>query len=489
MVLRRRRFRARAVQRRAARLRGSDVRAGPHGRSRGARDAVGGHERAVVPADRVLQPACVQPPRGPAGAARDHAGRSRHAHRRRAARGRCRHIEHLDHPRRGPDGADRRRRGRHAPRGRPVEVGDLPLPLLAAGRDGRPHARQRLSPRRGDGEGGHLSHRPLRARFRVLTRVAADRHRTRRLHDAPRRIPGAPRDRPQAHPRLRNRQSARLPHRRPRIRHARRDPRRSRPAARARAVQVGAVLGRRHHRPPAVHPRHPRDQRTRTSDARARDGQHRHDRLDGRRDPDPRLRRQGGRADRAAARCPAGRPLRDHRAGRRHARLGVHGRLRHPLHLGSVLDQARRRGRRAHARRVAPPADRIRRRAGRAGRAHRRGGVRLPPPRRRTRPLRRHRAGGRPGSRRPRGDLPSRTVARARAGAVHLARHARPRRRGVLEHEAPTVGLADAAVQRAGCLQRRAPRRGTAVGGGHEPHAAGLAPDLRRHHLRRTGGR
>ena len=136
-----------------------------------------------------------------------------------------------------------------------------------------------------------------------------------------------------------------------------------------------------------------------------------------------------------------------------------------------------------------PPVERLRRRAGRAGRAHRGGGVRLPPPRRRARPLRRHRAGGRPGSHRPRGDLPSRTVARARAGAVPLARHARPRRRGVLEHEAPTLGFADAAVQRAGCLQRRAPRRGTALGGGHEPHAAGLAPDLRRHHLRRTGGR
>ena len=47
--------------------------------------------------------------------------------------------------------------------------------------------------------------------------VAPDRRRARRVHDAARRAPGAARERPQAHPRVRHGEPARLPHRRPRL--------------------------------------------------------------------------------------------------------------------------------------------------------------------------------------------------------------------------------------------------------------------------------
>ena len=49
--------------------------------------------------------------------------------------------------------------------------------------------------------------------------LAPDRDRARRVHDAPRRVPGAARDRPQAHPRVRHGEPARPPRRRPRLRH------------------------------------------------------------------------------------------------------------------------------------------------------------------------------------------------------------------------------------------------------------------------------
>ena len=66
-------------------------------------------------------------------------------------------------------------------------------------------------------------------------------------------------------------------------------------------------------------------------------------RLDGRHHPDHRLRRQGGRARRAPARGPRRRGV-GHRRPRRHrAGLGAHGGVRHPLPLGRVRDQARRR--------------------------------------------------------------------------------------------------------------------------------------------------
>ena len=47
------------------------------------------------------------------------------------------------------------------------QVRALPVPLLAAGRDGGTHAGQRLPARRGDGEGGHLPDRALRADLRL----------------------------------------------------------------------------------------------------------------------------------------------------------------------------------------------------------------------------------------------------------------------------------------------------------------------------------
>ena len=84
--------------------------------------------------------------------------------------------------------------------------------------------------------------------------LAADRGGARRLHDAARRHSGPPRERPQAHSRLRNGEPARHAHRRARLRHARCRARRTRAAAQPRPVQVRAVPGGRCHRPPASDP-------------------------------------------------------------------------------------------------------------------------------------------------------------------------------------------------------------------------------------------
>ena len=164
LVLPRQERGTRPVRRRAAGLRRRDVRARAHRRPRRARDVLGGHERPVVPAHRVLQPPRGEPPRGAAGTPRHDARRTRHADRRRAARRRRRHVEHLDDPRRGADRPGRRRRPGADPRRRAQQVGDLPVPLLAARRHGGADPGERLPARRGDGEGGHLPHRAPRAR-------------------------------------------------------------------------------------------------------------------------------------------------------------------------------------------------------------------------------------------------------------------------------------------------------------------------------------
>ena len=67
-----------------------------------------------------------------------------------------------------PTGPRRRCRARADPGRRAQQVGDLPVPLLAARRDGRAHPGERLPARRGDGEGRHLPDRAVRAGLRRI---------------------------------------------------------------------------------------------------------------------------------------------------------------------------------------------------------------------------------------------------------------------------------------------------------------------------------
>ncbi len=262
----------------------------------------------------------------------------------------------------------------------------------------------------------------LIARLAPVFAIAApwrpDRDLARRLHDAARRHPGAARDRPQAHPRLRHREPARAADRRARLRHAGCRARRPRPPDRPRPVQVGPVPGRRRHRPPAVHARHRRAQRRRPAGAGDGGRDVHRGRLDGRRHPDDRLRRQGGRAHRApergAGRCPVG----HRRADRRRTRLGADGGVRHPLPLGRVLDEEGCRRRRPAADAMARPAHRVPRGSRDAGADHAGRGLRIARSwmrRCRATPDAARRHSRRPGTRSP---LPPRALARARARAV-----------------------------------------------------------------------
>ena len=90
----------------------------------------------------------------------------------------------------------------------------VPVPLLAARRDGRADPGQRLPARRGHGQGRRLPGRPARARLRRRARAGAPTSWSLGgRHHAPRRLAGAAPARHQAAPRLRHGQPARLPRR------------------------------------------------------------------------------------------------------------------------------------------------------------------------------------------------------------------------------------------------------------------------------------
>ena len=121
------------------------------------------------------------------------------------------------------------------------QVRDLPGQLLAAGRDGRPHPGQRLPARGGHGQGRRLPGRAARADLRGGSAVAADGLRRRGGDHARRRLGRAAPDRPEAAAGVRHGQPVGPAVRGDRGGHPGRRARRHRDAARARAVQVGAL--------------------------------------------------------------------------------------------------------------------------------------------------------------------------------------------------------------------------------------------------------
>ena len=136
----------------------------------------------------------------------------------------------------------------------------------------------------------------MSAGVRRFAAVAADRDHARRADHAAGRLARGARIRPQADPRVRHGQPARVDHRDGRRRRRRPDAGRAGHAVRARHVQGRAVHGRRRHRPRHRHPRHPQAGLARTPQpAAAVRHRRRRDREHGRTAPVPRLRRQGGR--------------------------------------------------------------------------------------------------------------------------------------------------------------------------------------------------
>ena len=425
--------RPRPVRRRPHGVRRLD--GGPRGRRRPAPAVrvLGAHHRVLLPADRPLRGPHVVAPGRHAGADRDHCRRPGDAGRRCDPRGRCRDLERLRGDRRpavGPSGHRRRglpaRRGGHQVRARAHA-------LLAARRDGRPHTRLGIPPRRRDGEGRDLPDRTVRARL-LGPRGLADRGaRARRRHAPARRIPGAAAARPQARPRVRHGLAARPAHAPARLRDPGDGARRAGPAGRPRPVQGLAVPGGRAGRRGDRHARPAQARRDRTPPAGHRARRDARHRVDDRAATVRRLRRQGGGAHRVGAR--RGRARQDHDRGGRRG-LGPDGGLRAPVPVGSLQ---------------AAPAGR-----GRAGRGQAGRGL-----------ARRRRTGQGPRRRPPPAVLDGRTAAGPRAprprGGPRAASRPGPAR-PVREH-----------------LSRRRPRT---------PHAlGGLHPGPRGHRCGAPGGR
>ena len=335
--------RARAVRGGADGVRRGDAGAGAGRRPDRAVRHVGVDDGLLLPPHRPCARAPPQPARRPPGADRDDDGRAGHARRLPDAGSGSRYVQHLRHPR--PAAA--RRRHRHGgadadSRGGAVEVGGVALQSLAAGCDGGTDARLRVSARRRDGQSRRLSGRAADPRVRRRAALACDRAGAGLTHDAARRLARAARDGPQATAGLRHRQPTRLPHRPVRHGHLRRRARRGGDAHRARAVQGPALPRRRHHRPrhgdaapgPAL--------RAGPFDAcgvrRRRPGRG----VDGHAAAADRLRRQGGRADLAAA----GRKHLRMDAGGRRRRFGADERVHPSLPVGGLRGEARSRTRR-----------------------------------------------------------------------------------------------------------------------------------------------
>ena len=260
----------RPVLRHPARFRGSDVRSRARGRRVLVVRALGGDQRLLLPPHRSLHRQEGEPKRRAPGLARHHDRRAGDACRPRDSRGADRHLQYFGHHRRrtARNPCDGRRHAR-ARRGA-VEVGDLPVPLLASRSDGRAHPRQRLPARGCDGQGGHLSGCPVRPRLRRDARMARGDRRARRHHHAARRLGCPSPDRSETPARLRHCQPTRLSHGCGRLWLAHRRARRSGARARARALQVDALLGGWHHRPRHRHARPAQTLRTRPLGPRAR---------------------------------------------------------------------------------------------------------------------------------------------------------------------------------------------------------------------------
>ena len=114
------------------------------------------------------------------GAHRHHPRRPRDARRASCPRHAAGTLPDLASRRRPARRRRRRRRRRADPARGADQVGALAVPPLAAGRHGRAHPGQRLSARRGHGQGRRLPGRAARARLRRRARLAARRARPRR---------------------------------------------------------------------------------------------------------------------------------------------------------------------------------------------------------------------------------------------------------------------------------------------------------------------
>ena len=120
----------------------------------------------VVPAHRPRRRARGRPRLGAAGAARHRRRRPGDARRVRLPGERGRHDRPARHARGRADVDDRPGRPRARAGRRVQQVGAVPVPLLAAGRDGRADARQRVPALGDDGQGRRVDRRPLRAGVR-----------------------------------------------------------------------------------------------------------------------------------------------------------------------------------------------------------------------------------------------------------------------------------------------------------------------------------
>ena len=210
----------------------------------------------VVPAH--WQPAhrVAGPRRRAARAARDQRRRPRPARRHGDPRPGNGHLP----AQRDPGRPARRERGgnrRHRARSRRSlhEVGAVSLPRVAARRHGRADARERLSALGDHGHGRRVPDRPAGPGVRVRGLLAAARAHGGLRDAAVRRSARPSSARPEAAPRVRHRQPARLHGDPVRSRHTGCDDRGVDAPRRPRRVQVRALHGRGRHRPPDGNPR------------------------------------------------------------------------------------------------------------------------------------------------------------------------------------------------------------------------------------------
>ena len=248
LVLQARRPQPVALHRRLHRLRRRDVRPRRRRQPPRAVHLLGADHGLLLHPHRAQPRPLRQPPLGHAGPARDDLRRARDARRHGHPR---RDLElHDQRDAREPPAGRRAHdhRGHARPPRRPDEVRADPLPLLAPRRHGRTDPGQRLPARRVHGQGRHLPHPAARPGLRHRPGLAPRGHRPRHRHDDHRRLARPPPGRHQAAPRLRHREPARHDDRALRRRQQVRRLGHARPRDVARALQVHALLRRRHHR-------------------------------------------------------------------------------------------------------------------------------------------------------------------------------------------------------------------------------------------------
>ena len=237
-------------------------------------DLLGTYQPELVPADRLLAPSSRRPPGCPDGARRHRRWRpspdGRHAAPRTGGR-----IIRAD---RDP------RTGRHHPgvaalctdpppgaRRRLHEIGAVPVPFLAAARDGGADPGLGLPPFGDDGEGGHIPARAAMACPRGDRAVVPDRHPDRPRHHGGRRLDRPVQGRSEGNPRLFDREPPRAHDHAARFRHTARRGGLRVPHPEPRNLQGGPLHERRHRRSRDRFSGHPSARRPHAADADQRD--------------------------------------------------------------------------------------------------------------------------------------------------------------------------------------------------------------------------